>query len=310
VIQYLAKRIVQAPLILLTLATLSFVLMRFAPGGPFSDERDLEPVAQEAVEKRYHIDKPLPAQYGLWLRNMLRGDLGESTTSRGQSVNAIIWRNLAPSLALGVLAMSVALGLGLSTGLIAAVNQQGPLDYGTIGLAVLGISLPTFVIGPLLQLVTARWLGWTDLPIGGYQGLREMKYLILPALTLGLPFAARISRLTRAGMLEVLSSDFVRTAKAKGLPMHVIVRRHCLRGGLLPVISFLGPAATMMATGSLVVEFIFLIPGLGKEFIESALNRDYNLVMGTVMLYGLFIVVFNLIADVAYAALDPRVRYT
>ena len=306
-ISYLAKRVIQAPLILLTLSTLAFVLMRFAPGGPFSDERALDAPAQAALEERYHMHGTLAEQYGHWLWSLVRGDFGESTHNRGQSVNAIIGRNLAPSLALGLLAMAVALSVGLTTGLVAAVNQHGTLDYTTMGLAVLGISVPTFVIGPLLQLVFAKWLGW--LPYGGYDGLGHLVYLVLPALTLGLPFAARISRLTRAGMLEVLSSDFVRTAKAKGLPMRTVVRRHCLRGGLLPVISFLGPAATMMATGSLVVEFIFQLPGLGKEFIESSLNRDYNLVMGTVMLYGVFIVVFNLLADLAYAALDPRVRY-
>lgn len=307
-LRYLAKRLLQAPLILFTLATLSFALMTLAPGDPLSSERQIDATARQAQAQQYHLDKPVLERYRLWMTDLLRGDLGESMVNKGVPVTHILKRNLGPSLILGIMASVVALSLGIGSGLIAAVNQQRSLDYATMALAVIGISLPTFIIGPLLQLVVGMKLHWLPVASPG-EGDFDMRYWILPALTLGLPFAARISRLTRAGMLEVLSSDFVRTAKAKGLPMWRIIWRHCLRGGLLPVVSYLGPAATMLATGSLVVERIFQIPGLGREFVQSALNRDYFLVMGTVMLYGVFIVIFNLLADIAYAWLDPRVRY-
>ena len=306
-LRYLVSRLIQAPVVLFLLITLSFFLMRFAPGGPFSNERRLDPEIEQALKAKYRLDQPLPIQYFLFLKDLLKGDLGPSFKHKNQTVNEIIARTLPTSLFLGVLALLLALLIGISAGIISSLHHNSILDYGVMTCAVIGISLPTFVIGPMLQLAFAIERHW--FPLAGYEGMRSPVYLILPAVTLGLPFSARIARLMRAGMLEVLNQDFVLTAKAKGMPGYVVIFRHTLRGGILPVISYLGPALTSIATGSLVVEKIFQIPGLGREFIEGALNRDYTLVMGTVIVYGVFIIFFNLLADITYGVLDPRVRY-
>jgi oligopeptide transport system permease protein len=305
--RYILRRLAQTPLVLWLLVSLSFFMMRFAPGGPFSAERRLDPVVEAALEAKFHLDKPLLQQYVLYLGNLLRGDLGPSLKHRSRTVNEIIAATLPTSLCLGAMAMLLAAALGCSVGIAAALHHNQWPDYGSMTCAVIGISLPTFVIGPLLQLFLS--LRWAVLPLAGYRGIGEPVYLVLPALTLALPFAARIARLTRAGMLEVLNEDFIRTARAKGLAEHVVILRHALRGGLLPVVSYLGPASAMVMTGSLVVERIFQIPGLGREFVEGALNRDYTLVMGTVVVYGSLLIVCNLLVDFTYSLLDPRVRY-
>ena len=305
--RYVVSRLLQAPVVLFLLVTLSFFLMRFAPGGPFSDERQLDPEIEQALKAKYNLDQPLMVQYALFLRHLLKGDLGPSFKHKNQTVNEIIARTLPNSMVLGVVALLLALSIGVSVGIISSLHHNTMVDYGVMTCAIVGISLPTFVIGPLLQLFFAIQHQW--LPLAGYNGLRSPSYLILPAVTLGLPFAARIARLMRAGMLEILNQDFILTARAKGLRGHVVIFRHALRGGILPVVSYLGPAFTSIATGSLVVEKIFQLPGLGREFIEGALNRDYTLVMGTVIVYGGMIIVFNLLADIAYGVLDPRVRY-
>lgn len=299
----LLKRLLYALVVILLLVTATFFLVRIAPGGPFSSERDLPKEVEEALNAKFRLDQPILVQYGAMLKDALRGDFGPSMKHRDRSVRQIIAQHLPPSIMLGILAITLALWIGITAGTVSALNANSPIDYLCMGLTVLGISLPAFVFGPLLQLLFAMRLGW--LPVAGYGSALQ---LILPALTLSLPFAARFARLMRAGMLEVLSEDFIRTARSKGLSETIVVLRHAFRGAMIPVVSFLGPAIAAITTGSIVVEKIFSIPGLGREFVESALNRDYTLVMGTTIVYGTFIVVCNMMSDLAYAILDPRVR--
>jgi len=276
--RYLLRRLIFVPVILFILITITFFLVRMAPGGPFSSERELPPGVEKALKEKYNL----------------------SLKQKDFSVNEIISRHLPPSILLGITALLISLVAGVVAGLISALKSNSMLDYSTMALAVIGISLPVFVFGPLLQTLFSRV--FHILPIKGIS-----LHLILPAVTLGLPFAARFARLTRAGMLEILSEDFITTARSKGLTERTIVLRHALKGALLPVISFLGPAIASITTGSLVVEKIFNIPGLGREFVESALNRDYFMIMGTVILYGTLIIVCNLAVDIVYGFLDPRV---
>ncbi len=304
---YLLRRLLQTPIVLLVLITISFFLIRFAPGGPFSFEGRLDPQVQAALEAKYGLDKPLWKQYALYVGGLAKGDLGPSMKHPVHTVNEIIGHTLPTSLFLGTLALLFALALGLGAGIVSALHHNEVLDYGGMAATVIGISLPTFVIGPILQLLFAMYWQW--LPVAGYAGLARPEYLVLPALTLSLPFAARVARLMRAGMLDVLNQDFVRTARAKGLRESTVIFRHSLRGGILPVVSFLGPAIATIMTGSLVVEQIFQIPGLGREFIASATNRDYTLVLGTVIVYGVLLILCNLASDLLYGWLDPRVSY-
>lgn len=289
---------------MLCLITVSFFMMRFAPGGPFSAERNPDPAIQRALESKYRLDEPLWKQYALYLAGLAHGDLGPSTKHRSFRVQDIIARTLPHSMLLGSLALMLAVASGCLFGIFAALWHRRAADTLAMLLALVGLSLPAFVIGPLLQLGLATRLGW--LPTAGYADWNDFQYLVMPAITLALPFSARIARLTRAGMLDVLGSDPIRTARAKGLSKSRVVTRHAMRLALLPVVSYLGPAAAMITTGSLVVEKIFQIPGLGREFVEAALNRDYTLVMGTVIVYGSLIIVFNLLSDLMANALDPR----
>lgn len=317
-------------MVLLILVTISFFLMRAAPGGPFSMDKQVDPDIKRRMEEKYHLDKPLVVQYWRFLRDLApvhvfddQGgidvrpgfDLGPSFKNKSLSVNEVIWLKAPVSALLGLIAILIALVLGLGAGVIAGIRQNSIFDYGSMTIAMVGLALPTFVVGPLLALTFGLW--WKLLPVAGYAeeggffaGLMAPQYLILPSVALALPFAARIARLTRAGMLEIVNQDYIRTAFAKGLREHVIVVRHALRGAMLPVVSFLGPAVAQILTGSLVVEQIFAIPGIGREFVTSATNRDYTMVMGTVILFGILLVGFNLIVDVIYGLLDPRIRYT
>ena len=300
---YLLRRLVFVPIILFILITITFFLVRMAPGGPFSSDRELPPGVEEALTKRYNLDGSVASQYGRYLVKLVQGDLGPSLKQKDFSVNEIISHHLPPSILLGITALLISLCAGVAAGLVSALKSNSMLDYSTMALAVIGISLPVFVFGPLLQTLFSRV--FHILPVSGYRGISL--HLILPAVTLGLPFAARFARLTRAGMLEILSEDFITTARSKGLTERTIVLRHALKGALLPVVSFLGPAIASITTGSLVVEKIFNIPGLGREFVESALNRDYFMIMGTVILYGTLIIICNLAVDIVYGFLDPRV---
>ena len=304
--KYVRRRLIGAPIVLLVLLVLSFGLMRFAPGGPFDKEKAVDPEIKRVLEKQYGYDEPLPVQFAIYMQGLVwEGDLGESTKQKGRTVNEIIANHIGASTTLGLAAIALALLIGITSGLIAGIRQNSIFDYASMTGAMLGLALPTFVVGPFLVLIFAMRLdifavsGWDVFP----------RDLILPAITLALPFAARIARLTRAGMLEVVNQDYVRTARAKGLSEPVIVVRHTLKGTLLPVVSFLGPAIAQLLTGSLVVEMIFRVPGLGSEFVQSALNRDYSLAMGLVVLFGTLLISFNLIVDIAYGFLDPRIRH-
>lgn len=304
---YLLRRLVQAPLVLLIIVTLSFFFVRLAPGGPFSAERRLDPVVESALRARYHLDEALPLQYLRYVRDLLRGDLGPSFKQRSRSVNEIIAQGLPVSALLGCSALFIAILAGMGAGFVSAMRRASVWDRGAMLTALIGLSVPTFVIGPILQMLFS--IHAKVLPLAGYEGAASPQYLLLPAITLALPFAARIARLARAGLLDVLNQDFIRTARAKGLSEIAVLFRHALRGGVFPVVSFLGPATAQIMTGSLVVEKIFQIPGLGREFVESALSRDYTLIMGLVVVYGVMLVACNLAVDIAYGLLDPRVRY-
>jgi oligopeptide transport system permease protein len=285
-------------------ATLSFFLIRLAPGNPFANElHSLSPEEDAARRREYHLDESYSVQYGYWLWDLCRGDLGDSMKYRGKTVNALIAQTFPTSLALGSMAMLMALVVGMTTGVLAALRQNSPTDYALMAVAVFGISLPSFVfamLGIVLFVFGARLF-----PLAGWESYR---HVILPAMALSLPFAAKISRLTRVGMLEVLGEDFIRTAYAKGLAERHVVIKHALRGAMLPVISYLGPAFALILTGSLVIEKIFFLPGLGTIFVQAATNRDYNVVLGTVVVFSTLLCFFNFLVDLSYSLLDPRVK--
>lgn len=303
---YLLRRLLLAPLVLFVLATITFIMVRTAPGGPFQGERGMDPVVQKALDAEYHLDRPMWRQYLDFLGNVAVGDLGPSYKHKAETVNEIVARELPVSLLLGGLALLVSLLVGIPAGVLSATHPDRTADRSMMVAALVAISLPTFVIGPLLAFGFGLWLDW--LPVAGWNGMASPIFLVLPVLTLAAPLAARIARLVRAGVLEVSNQDFVRTARAKGLDGSAVLVRHCLRVGLLPLAGFLGPAAAGVLTGSVVVEQVFQIPGLGREFVEAAINRDYTLVMGTVLVYGLILVLCNLAADIVGGILDPRAR--
>ena len=284
--------------------TISFFIIRLAPGSPFATERSLPPEVLQDLNAKYGFDKSKPEQYFQYLRNLLRGDLGLSTKYPQRSVNEIIALGFPITLTLAFVALVWALLLGVTAGIVGAVRQNTVWDYGAMTAAMLGISIPTFVLGPLL--VLAFSLSTFVLPAGGWG---TWKHIVLPGITLGTFRAAHIARLTRAGMLEVVKSDFIRTAKAKGLKESVIIWRHMLKGGLLPVVTYLGPAISFMLVGSVVVEKIFNTPGIGPYLVDASTNRDYFLVMGIIVLESSFLLVMNLLVDIAYGFLDPRIRY-
>jgi oligopeptide transport system permease protein len=304
-LRFVLRRLLVALPTLFLVVTVSFFMMRAAPGSPFLSDRKLTPEIEAAMKAKYGLDRPLAVQYATYLGGVVRGDFGPSMKYRDKSVADIIGQSFPKSVVLGLSAMSLALVLGMSLGISAALRQNRPADYAATAVAILGVCIPTFVTAPLLVLLFASYLGW--LPTAGWGGVR---YLILPIAVLALPQVAIISRLTRAGMIEVLSSNYIRTARAKGLSERRIVLHHALRGTILPLVSYLGPATAGLITGSLVVEQIFNLPGLGKYFVISALQRDYTVVMGVVILYAALILALNLLADIIYALLDPRVRLT
>ena len=282
--------------------------MKVAPGGPFSAERNPPPEVLANINKVYHLDEPLPKQYVRYLGNMLRGDLGPSFRYKDYTVNDLIGNTMPNSLILGITALCSALVFGLLVGLVSAVKRNSIADYASMSIAVIGISVPLFVVGPLLMLLFAVKLKW--LPTSGWiTGRQGLKTLVMPALALSLPYFAYIARLSRASVLEVLRSDYIRTAYAKGLSYPVVLFKHALKGALLPVISYLGPAFAGIITGSVVIEKIFLVPGLGTFFVQSALNRDYTLIMGTVVMYSIILILMNFVVDILYAVIDPRISY-
>lgn len=293
---------------LFLIVTFSFFIMKVAPGGPFSAERNPPPEVLANINKVYHLDEPLPKQYVRYLGNMLRGDLGPSFRYKDYTVNDLIGNTMPNSLILGITALCSALVFGLLVGLVSAVKRNSIADYASMSVAVIGISIPLFVVGPLLMLLFAVKLKW--LPTSGWiTGRQGLKTLIMPALALSLPYFAYIARLSRASVLEVLRSDYIRTAYAKGLSYPVVLFKHALKGAMLPVISYLGPAFAGIITGSVVIEKIFLVPGLGTFFVQSALNRDYTLIMGTVVMYSIILILMNFVVDILYAVIDPRISY-
>lgn len=302
--RYILRRVAEFVPVLLIIVTLTFFLVRLAPGGPFSSERAVSPEVMKQLEAQYNLDAPIWRQYLDYVGGVLRGDLGPSFKKPAYTVREWIAMRLPVSLELGGYALLVALGIGLTAGVIASLRPNSWSDYIPMSLAMTGICMPTFVLGPLLVLVFALWLEL--LPVAGWD---EPATKILPSITLGTAYAAYIARLSRGGMLEVLSQDFIRTARAKGLSEAAVVLKHGLRGGLQPVVAFLGPAAAGLLTGSFVVEMIFQVPGLGREFVQAAFNRDYTMILGTVLLYASLILVLNLLVDVVLAWLDPRLRY-
>jgi oligopeptide transport system permease protein len=299
---YAARRLAAIPPTLFIIVTLAFVVVRAAPGGPFDAEQSLPPQVKANLERAYGLDQPLLVQYVRYLRAIVHGDFGPSLKYRDLSVGALIAQGLPVSLTLGLAALSVALALGVPLGIWAALRRGRAVDHGIMGLAVLGVVLPSFVTGPLLALVFGLGLRW--LPVAGWQDGNPY-YLVLPVITLSLPLVAYIARLIRSSLLEVLQSDFIRAAQARGLGRRRVIFRHALP----PAVSYLGPATAFVVTGSLVVETVFGLPGTGRFLVEGAINRDYTLVMGMVIVYGLITLTCNLAADLVYGWLDPRVGH-
>jgi oligopeptide transport system permease protein len=297
------RRLLSAIPTLLVLLAVSFALIRVAPGGPFDAEKQIPPEIQERLNAVYHLDEPLYQQFGRYLGGLLQGDFGPSFQYKDYTVTELIAAGFPVSLKLGGLAMLLALVVGISIGTLAALKQNSRADYAVMAVAMTGISIPNFVFAPLLVLVFAVTLRW--LPAGG---LGDWHNLVLPVIALALPQIAYIARLTRGSMIEVLRSDFIRTARAQGLPTLEIILGHALKPALVPIVSYLGPATAGIITGSVVIEQIFGVPGLGRYFVQGALNRDYTLVMGIVVFFGVLIIAFNFLVDIAYRWLDPRVK--
>lgn len=303
--KFILRRLVGIFITFVVAVSVSFFIVRYAKGSPFSSERAVSPEVIKKLEERYGFDKPIPVQYFNYMKNMIfKFDLGLSTKYPDRSVNEIIGMSLPKTLLLGVFALTWALLVGLGAGIIGAVRQNTAWDFTAMSMAVIGISLPSFVLGPILALIFALHLLW--FPVGGWG---TFSHLVLPAITLGTLRAAYIARLSRSGMLEVVRSDFIRTARAKGLKESYIIWKHALRGGIIPVVSYLGPAIANIMVGSVVVEKIFNTPGLGPYFVDAAFNRDYFLVLGVVIVYSIFLLFLNLAVDIAYRVLDPRVSY-
>lgn len=302
---YVLKRIAGAIPTLAIIVVLSFGLVRLAPGGPFDEEQALPAEIKANLEHAYGLDQPLPVQFGRYVRGLLHGDFGPSFKFKDFTVTELIASGLPVSLELGALAMLGAVLLGVPLGVAAALDHNGPGDRLIMGGAALGVAVPVFVVAPLAALVFGIYLGW--LPVSGWEP-GKLADMVLPAATLALPVMAYVARLARASMLETLRAPFVAAARARGVPRGRLLLRHALPAALTPVVSYLGPAAAAILTGSLVVETIFGLPGIGRYLVQGALNRDYTLVMGMVIVYAAFMILMNLLVDVAYAWLDPRVR--
>lgn len=304
-IRYLLRRLAWFIPTLFIIITLAFFMMRMVPGSPLATEENMPAQIRANLEAAYYLDRSLWEQYLRYLQNVARGDFGPSFQYTDYSVTDLIWLGFPASLQLGGIAMLLATVFGVMLGALAALRQNSWVDHTTMAGAMTGITIPNFVMAPLLTLVFAVMLGW--LPAGGWgRGAWENK--VLPIVALALPQIAYIARLTRGSMIEVLRSNYVRTARAKGLQERLVVYRHAIRGAILPVVSYLGPAIAGIITGSVVIERIFGIPGIGRYFVEGALNRDYTLVMGVVIFYAILIIVLNLLVDLLYAVLDPKVR--
>ena len=302
--RFIVGRLLQAIPVIFIVITATFFLVRAAPGGPFDAEKAVIPEVKQALERQYRLDLPLHEQYFAYLKDLAQGDLGPSFKYPGRTINELIESGLPATAELGAYALLIAIFIGSLAGILAALRPNTLQDYIPMSFAMIGICMPTFLLGPLLVLVFGIQLDW--LPVSGWGDIPGDK--ILPSITLGAAYAAYVARLSRAGMLDVLSQDYIRTARAKGLPEWQVVLKHGLRGGMLPVITFLGPAFAGLLAGSFVVETIFQIPGLGRFYVKAAFNRDYTMILGTTVFLSTLIVLFNLLSDIVAAWLNPRLR--
>ena len=305
-LKFILKRLLEAIPTLLVLITVSFFMMRFAPGNPFSTERGLPPEVMANIQQKYGLDKPVYQQYLTYLGNLAQGDLGPSFKYKDFSVNDLVSKALPVSATIGSFAFLLALGLGVSLGIMAALRQNSWVDYGSMSLAMLGVVMPSFVLAPVLTLIFAINLKW--LPAGGWNG-GQLQFMILPVIGMTMYYISSIARIMRGSMIETMNSNFIRTARAKGLPLHHIILRHALRPAMLPVVSYLGPAFVGIITGSVVIETLFGLPGIGQLFVNGALNRDYSMVLGLTILVGALTITFNAVVDILYAFIDPKIRY-
>ena len=305
-LSFIIRRLMITLPMVLVVVSLTWALIRLAPGNFYTGEKPIPPAIEENLRAKYGLDQPWYVQYGKMIGNTLRGDFGNSLRYQGQSVNEILATSLPVSVGIGLAAYLLAVLVGVLVGTISAVKQNSGMDYASMGVAMVGISVPNFVLGPILVLAFALTLFW--LPPARWEGFFSV-HTILPVITLSAVYMAYIARLARSGMLEVLRSNYIRTARAKGLNEQTVVVRHGLRGGLLPVVSFSGPALALLISGTVVVERIFALPGLGNYFINANLNRDEPLIIGIVAFISISILIFNLLVDIAYGFLDPRVRY-
>lgn len=305
-LKFILKRLLEAIPTLLVLITVSFFMMRFAPGNPFSTERGLPPEVMANIQQKYGLDKPVYHQYSTYLGNLVQGDLGPSFKYKDFSVNDLVSKALPVSATIGSFAFLLALGLGVSLGIMAALRQNSWVDYSSMSLAMLGVVMPSFVLAPVLTLIFAINLKW--LPAGGWNG-GQLQFMILPVIGMTMYYISSIARIMRGSMIETMNSNFIRTARAKGLPLHHIILRHALRPAMLPVVSYLGPAFVGIITGSVVIETLFGLPGIGQLFVNGALNRDYSMVLGLTILVGALTITFNAVVDILYAFIDPKIRY-
>ncbi|MGL5800470.1 MAG: oligopeptide ABC transporter permease OppB [Plesiomonas sp.] len=305
-LKFIFRRILEAIPTLLILITVSFFMMRLAPGSPFTGERSLPPEVLANIEAKYHLDEPLYSQYFRYLGQLAQGDFGPSFKYKDFSVNDLVSQAFPVSIEIGFYAFVLALILGVTAGVIAALRQNSMIDYGVMAFAMTGVVIPSFVIAPLLVLIFS--LGLKLLPAGGWNDGSAVN-MVLPVAALAIAYTASIARITRGSMIEVLHSNFIRTARAKGLPMRHIVLRHALKPAMLPVISYLGPAFVSIITGSIVIETIFGLPGIGQLFVNGALNRDYSMVLSLTIIVGTLTILFNAIVDILYAFIDPKIRY-
>lgn len=305
-LQFIIRRLIITVPMVIIVVSLTWGLIRLAPGNFYTGEKRIPPAIEKNLREKYGLNKPWYVQYGKMVKNTLLLDFGTSLKYEGQSVNSILARSLPVSATLGLLAYLLALVVGVTAGTLAALKQNSRLDYASMALAMLGISLPNFVLGPILVLIFSLSLFW--LPPTRWGGFPSVN-LILPVLTLSAVYMAYIARLTRSGMLEVLRADYIRTARAKGLSEREVVLRHALRGGLMPVVSYTGPALAFLIAGTVVVERIFVYPGLGTYFLNACLNRDEPLIIGIVAFISISVLIFNLLVDIAYGFIDPRIRY-
>jgi oligopeptide transport system permease protein len=304
--KFILKRVIEAIPTLLILITVSFFLMRFAPGSPFSSERTLPPQVMANINAKYGLDKPVMEQYTTYLTNVLQGDLGPSFKYKDYTVNELVAAALPVSAKIGSVAFLFALVFGVAIGTIAALRQNTWLDYSVMSTAMLGIVMPSFVLAPVLIYLFSINMEW--FPAGGWLD-GSVKYMVLPVLGMSMMYVATFARITRGSMIETLNSNFIRTARSKGLSFSYIVFKHALKPAMLPVVSYMGPAFVGIITGSVVIETIFGLPGIGKLFVNAAFNRDYSLVMGVTILIGLLFILFNAIVDILLAYVDPKIRF-